>query len=70
MVMIRDIEDNNKQMKEMKCSINLIKQWTDNRIGDDGANQISESFKTNTALTELDLHGDDKIKWLWYGFLC
>ena len=53
-------EDNNKQMKELKWNTNPIKQWTGNKIGDEGAIQISESLKTNTALTELDLCGDDK----------
>ena len=36
-------------------------QLTDNHIGAEGAIQISESLKTNTTLTSLDLHGDDKI---------
>ena len=33
--------------------------WTGNNIGDEGAIMISESLKTNTSLTELDLRGDD-----------
>ena len=61
--MIKYNEDNNKQMKEWNETQNLIKQWTDNRIGAEGANQISESLKTNTTLTTLDLSGDDKIQW-------
>ena len=48
-------------MKGMKWNTNPIKQWTGNNIGDEGAIQISESLKTNTALTELNLWGDDKI---------
>ena len=40
-------------MKELK--------WTDNKIGDEGAIAISESLKTNTTLTELNLGGDVKI---------
>ena len=48
-------------MKEMKWNKNPIKQWTGNRIGDEGAKKISESLKTNTTLTELDLSGDDMI---------
>ena len=59
--MIRYNEDNNKQMKELKWNTNAIKQWTGNRIRDEGAIQISESLKTNTTLTELNLGGDDKI---------
>ena len=35
--------------------------WTDNNIGDEGARMISESLKTNSTLTELNLGGDDKI---------
>ena len=30
-------------------------KWTDNRIGDEGANKISESLKINTTLTQLNL---------------
>ena len=59
--MIRYNEDNNKQMKELKWNTNVIKQWTGNKIGDEGVTQISELLKTNTTLTSLDLGGDDKI---------
>ena len=59
--MIRYNEDNNKQMKEMKWNTNPIKQWTDNDIGVSGAIAISESLKTNTTLTSLDLRCDDKM---------
>ena len=59
--MIRYNEDSNKQMKQMKWNTNPIKQWTGNKIGDEGAIQISESLKTNTTLTELNLSCDDKI---------
>ena len=45
----------------MKWNINPIKQWTVNGIGDEGAVKISESLKTNTTLTELNLDGDDKM---------
>ena len=48
-------------MNEMKWNTNPIKQWTDNKIGDEGAIQISESLKTNTTLTELYLWSDDKM---------
>ena len=44
--------------KWMKWNTNLIKQWTDNKIGAEGAIQISESLKTNTTLTSLNLRGD------------
>ena len=40
---------------------NPIKQWTDNQIGAEGAIQISESLKTNTTLTSLNLECDEKI---------
>ena len=59
MVMIRYNEDNNNQMKELKWNTNPIKQWTDNNIGAEGAIEISESLKTNTTLTELDLSCDN-----------
>ena len=60
-MMIRYDQDNNKQMKEWKWNTNPIKQWTDNEIGDEGAIAISESLKTNTTLTKLDLRCDDKM---------
>ena len=44
-----------------KWNTNPIKQWTGNDIGDEGAIAISESLKTNTALTKLNLGSDDKI---------
>ena len=46
-----DREDKNNKWK-----------WTDNNIGGSGATAISESLKTNTTLTELDLSCDDKIE--------
>ena len=30
-------------------------KWTVNKIGDEGANKISESLKINTTLTQLNL---------------
>ena len=39
----------------------MIKWWTDNEIGDEGAKKISESLIINTTLTTLDLSSDDKI---------
>ena len=36
------------------------KEWTVNDIGDSGARMISESLKTNTTLTKLDLSCDEK----------
>ena len=49
----------------MKYKFN--KQLTDNIIGDEGAIQISESLKTNTTLTELNLDCGNKqmkeLKW-------
>ena len=36
--------------------------WVGNKIGYEGAKAISESLKINTSLTELDLHGDEKIR--------
>ena len=59
--MIRYNEDNNKQMKELKWNTNQMNQWTVNEIGDEGAIAISESLKTNTTLTSLDLSCYDKI---------
>ena len=36
--------------------------WTGNHIGESGARMISESLKTNTTLTELNL-GSDENEW-------
>ena len=39
-------------------------KWTDNEIGAEGANKISESLKVNTSLTVLILGSDEKeYKW-------
>ena len=41
--------------------------WTGNSVGDSGAKMISESLKTNTTLTTLDLGSDEKwskMKWV------
>ena len=35
---------------------------TDNYIRDTGATSLSESLKSNTTLTELNLSGEDKRK--------
>ena len=59
MVMIRHNEDDTKWMNEMKWNTDAIKQWTDNDIGDEGAKKISESLKTNTPLTKLNLECDE-----------
>ena len=43
------------------------KIWTGNSVGDSGARMISESLKTNTTLTTLNLYGDEKwskMKWM------
>ena len=32
-----------------------MKQWTENKIGDEGAKKISESLMINTTLTQLNL---------------
>ena len=35
-------------------------EWTGNKIGDAGATSLSDALRSNTALTELNLRGDDK----------
>ena len=47
-------------MKELKRNTNPIKLRTGNEIGAEGAKKISESLKTNTTLTSLNLGRDDK----------
>ena len=43
-----------------------METWTASNIGESGARMISESLKSNTTLTELDLDSDEKwskTKW-------
>ena len=48
----------NKKEKEKEMK-NEMNKWTDNKIGAEGANKISETLKVNTTLTELDLSSDE-----------
>ena len=51
---------------EMIKDNDKMKKWTDNNIGDEGARMISESLKTNTTLTKLNLSGNEKwSKMIW-----
>ena len=34
--------------------------WADSKIGDKGAVIIGEALKTNSTVTELQLHGNEK----------
>ena len=42
-------------MKKPKEKYEIMKNWTDNRIGDSGAIKIGESLMMNSTLTELNL---------------
>jgi len=56
-----------KREIEMINDNDKMKLWTANKIGDSGARMISESMKTNTTLTSLDLRCDEKwsrMKWI------
>ena len=57
---ITNENENNENDKEKTTITN--EKWTANDIGASGATAISESLKTNTTLTELDLSSDDKIQ--------
>ena len=46
-------------MEKREENENELNKWTDNEIGDEGANKISESLKVNSTLTELNLFGDE-----------
>ena len=35
-------------------------EWTDNKIGVEGARGLAEALKTNTTLTELNLEGEQQ----------
>ena len=56
-----DREEETDRKREMKRN-DRNETWTDNNIGDEGARMISESLKTNTTLTELNLKCDE-IEW-------
>ena len=45
--------------KQQKKKWRVNKQWTANKIGNEGASNISESLKINTTLTKLNLNGDE-----------
>ena len=50
-------------LSEMKMNMmrNEQWQWTDNQIGHEGAQSLSESLKTNTTLTQINLRSDDEV---------
>ena len=57
----------NRENKKMSKKMSIIKTHfsfcfnpTGNEIGDTGATSLSESLKSNTTLTELNLLGEDK----------
>ena len=50
---------NKNKNEKKKENENEKNKWTDNEIGGEGANKISESLKVNTTLTELYLSGDE-----------
>jgi len=39
--------------------MNEWNEWKENSIGDEGVKMISEGLKSNTALTTLNLSGDE-----------
>ena len=50
-------KNKNEKEKEVKMKWN---KWTDNKIGYEGANKISETLKVNTTLTILYLSDDEQ----------
>jgi hypothetical protein len=48
--------------KDIHQQITLFPFSTGNNIGDRGATSLSESLKSNTTLTELDLRSESKRK--------
>ena len=63
-----DLESEDKRMKTHKRRPSAIHSFhftftsTGNDIGERGATSLSESLKSNTTLTALDLSGEDKRK--------
>ena len=45
-----------------KSLFSFLNTSTDNKIGERGATSLSESLKSNTTLTQLDLESEDKRK--------
>jgi len=66
----KNSNDNEKTKREIEMinDNDEMKIWTANYIGEPGARMISESLKTNTTLTELNLSSGDekwsKMKWI------
>ena len=46
-------------MEKREENENELNKWTDNEVGDEGANKISETLKVNTTLTRLYLSSDE-----------
>ena len=44
----------------LKPIVTILREITGNEIEDTGAASLSESLKSNTTLTKLDLSGEDK----------
>ena len=61
-MIINITNENENNENEIEKNNNNKWKWTCNDIGESGAIAISESLKTNTTLTTLDLYSDDKIE--------
>ena len=52
-------ENDNTRIRVKRRKMIENETWADNGIGVEGAKAISESLKTNTTLTSLNLGGDN-----------
>ena len=62
---LRGKDKRNKTQKRHPSTIHsflFLNTSTDNEIGDTGVKSLSESLKSNTTLTKLNLRGEDKRK--------
>ena len=50
---------NKNENEKREGNENEMNKWTGNKIGAEGASNISESLKVNTTLTVLHLSGDE-----------
>ena len=60
--LIRKDKRHTKDTHQQFTLFSIRNTSTGNKIGDKGAKSMSESLKSNTTLTELDLSGEDKKK--------
>ena len=60
MVLICEQQDHKQTQQEQGRHNGTWSDWTDNRIGDEGARALGGALKTNTTLTKLNMEGEQQ----------